>query len=424
VESCGVGVVGWGTVGEGVIELLEDEAGLLSQRSDLAIDLRAIVTRTPSRARARAPRCETIGDDLDLICGDPAIAVVCHLVGGTDEAFAIAMRLIEAGKHVVTANKALLAEHADELLSAAASHGVKLAYEAAVAGGIPIIAALRDGLVANHITGIRAILNGTCNYVLTEMEERGTSFAEALAQAQELGYAEADPTLDIDGTDSAHKLAILARLAFGRRVDLGRVSVEGIEAITVDDIESAQRLGCRIKLLAVAVPRDDGRCELHVAPTLVPTEHPLGGVGSNFNAVLIDAHAAGETLLVGQGAGSLPTASAVVADLVDIATGSYQGELGPGGELAICPENDEVTGSYARFTVADEPGILAKITERLAAQGISILAVHQNAPIHDRPAVIEVVTHPARGGDFFEALRGIESPELVYEPPSTLRMMS
>jgi homoserine dehydrogenase len=295
-----------------------------------------------------------VSDDITTILQDSDIRVVIHVVGGTTVARDLCIACLQAGKHVVTANKALLAVHGDELFALAAKHGVTIAFEAAVAGGIPVIAALRDGLVANRIKAIYAILNGTCNYILTRMTEDGKGYAEALKEAQALGYAESDPTLDVNGTDTAHKLAILARIAFHSRIPINDIRCEGIENLTAQDIASAKTMGARIKLLAVAQQTERG-LELRVAPTLIQSNHPLSNVNQNYNGVYIDGSAAGPTLLVGQGAGALPTASAVLADVVDVCTGRYQNTakrfqfFTSAQEAHLLPEADEVTGSYARF---------------------------------------------------------------------------
>ncbi|MBA2481007.1 MAG: homoserine dehydrogenase, partial [Planctomycetes bacterium] len=362
------------------------------------------------------------------ILGDPEIGTVIHLVGGTTAARDLCLACIQAGKHVVTANKAMLAEHGDEIFAAAAAKGVGVAFEAAVAGGIPVIAAVRDGLVANRIEAIYAILNGTCNFILTKMELEGKGFAEALAEAQKLGYAEADPTLDVDGTDSAHKLALLARIAFNARIPIASVRLEGIQQLTFQDIRSAKTMNCRIKLLAAARQRPTG-LELRVAPTLVPLEHPLADVSKNYNGIYVVSDAAGPTLLVGQGAGALPTASAVLADVVDVVSGRYAltcrrfAFFTASQVLAFVPENDEYTGSYARFAVPDRPGILAGITNVLSANGVSVLSIHQGEPDTSGTALIEVVTHPLRGGSFLTAVAEIDRTGLTLQPTVTLRRL-
>ncbi len=428
MERCPLGLVGWGTVGGGVVEILERDPELFRARCGLDLHLRTIVTRTPSRPRGRTPAGATVTDRLDAILGDAEIRTVIHLVGGTTVARDIALACLAAGKHVVTANKAMLAVHGDELFAAAAAHDVSIAFEAAVAGGIPVIAALRDGLVANRIEAISAILNGTCNFILTKMEEEGRSYAEALAEAQRLGYAEADPTLDVDGTDTAHKLAILARIAFHTRIPIENVRIEGIQNITFQDIASAKTMGARIKLLAVAKRRPEG-LELLVAPTLVPIEHPLSSVSRNYNGIYIVGSAAGPTLLVGQGAGALPTASAVMADVVDVCTGRYQATarrfrfFTNAEPLTFLPEDEEVTSSYARFAVPDRAGILAGITNGLSQQGVSVLSIHQGAADAQGHACIEITTHPLRGGHFLKAIKHIDDSGLTLHPTVTLRRL-
>ena len=427
-EEFAIGLVGWGVVGGGVLDVLANNGELLSQRCGSRLVVKTIVDNDLSRPRPQQVSAQ-LSTDIDDINNDPDIKVVIHLVPGTTIALDLMVSSLTAGKHVVTANKALLAEHGHNLYSVANKHGVSIAFEAAVAGGVPIIASLRDGLVANEIDSIHAILNGTSNFILTQMEVQGSDYHEALAQAQELGYAEADPTLDVNGHDSAHKLAILARIAFLAKVDMHHISIEGIEKVTADDIASAARMGCRIKLLAVACKREDG-IELRVAPTLVPNNFPLAGVSENYNGVRIDACNAGPTLLVGQGAGALPTASAVLSDVVDIASGRYQETcqrfrfFKDLDTLTVLDEDDEITASYARFMVPDRTGVLASLCSCLSNRGISILSVNQSQPDHNGLCSLEVTTHPCRGGDFLAAAREIERTGLAVEPPRMFRMMS
>jgi homoserine dehydrogenase len=428
MERCALGLVGWGTVGGGVVEILGRDAALFRDRCGLDLHLKTIVTRNPKRDRGQSPGSAVVTDRIDAVLGDQDIRTVIHLVGGTTEAKDICIACLSAGKHVVTANKALLAEHGDELFALAARQGVTIAFEAAVAGGIPIIAALRDGLVANRIEAIYAILNGTCNYILTRMTEDGKGYAEALREAQELGYAESDPTLDVNGTDTAHKLAILARIGFHGRIPLAGLRREGIEHLTAQDIESARTMGARIKLLAVAKSRPEG-LELRVAPTLIPVDHPLASVNRNYNGVYVVGSAAGPTLLVGQGAGALPTASAVLADVVDVCTGRYQATASrfqfftSARAVDMLPEAEEVTSSYARFSVADKPGVLAGITNELSKQGVSVLNIHQGTPDMKGRALIELSTHPLRSADFFAAIHAIDRSGLVLQPTFTLRRL-
>lgn len=428
MHSYGIGLLGWGTVGGGILDILSKEGGHISRRSGFDFKLHRIVTATPERKRAQEQMGAELSANIDDIVNDERIQCVLHMVGGTDVAKDMAIACLNAGKHVVTANKALLAEHWDELFEVAAANNACLAFEAAVAGGIPAILGLRDGLVANRILGVKGILNGTCNYILTQMEERGLSYDDALDQAQQLGYAEADPTLDVDGTDSAHKLAILARIAYNGRINFEDIAIEGIQAITAKDIASAKRMGARIKLLGVADRQEKG-LELHVAPTLVPIEHELAAVRMNYNAVLIDAHAAGPNLQVGQGAGALPTASAVLSDLVSIASGAYGKISGHFGyfnttkKVPLLAEADEQTGSYGRFHVKDEPGVLASITNILSTYGINILSVNQIVDARAKHATVEVVTHPSLTGDFLKAIAKIDSCDFVVEPTVILRRM-
>jgi homoserine dehydrogenase len=427
MECCQLGLFGWGTVGGGVLEVLSRDGGLIRARCGLDLRLKAIVTRTPSRVRPQPAGGAVVGSDPALILDDPAIGTVLLMVGGTTAAYDLCLRAIQAGKHVVTANKALLAVHGDALFAAAAAKGVGIAFEAAVAGGIPVIAALRDGLVANRIEAIYAILNGTCNYILTTMEQENLGYAEALAEAQRLGYAEADPTLDTDGSDTAHKLALLARIAFNAAIPLAKVRVEGIQRIGFLDIRSAHTMGARIKMLAVARQRPEG-LELRVAPTLVPLDHPLADVHKNYNGIYMVGDAAGPTLLVGQGAGPLPTASAVLADVVDVCSGRYQVTakrftfFQGGTQPTFLSESDEHTGSYARFVVPDRAGILAGITQALSTHGVSVLSIHQGEPAQGR-AMIEIVTHPLRGGAFLSAIENIDRQGLTMESTVCLRRL-
>lgn len=428
MEACPIGLVGWGTVGSGVVEILERDRSIFRDRCGLDIQIAAIVTRTPGRKRGQSSGPALVSDRLEAVLANPHIKVVVHLVGGVTEAADICKACLKAGKHVVTANKAMLATHGDSLFPLAARHGVSIAFEAAVAGGVPIIAALRSGLVANRIEGIYGILNGTCNHILTRMEEDGLSYRTALGEAQQLGYAEADPSLDVDGRDTAHKLALLARIAFHGRIPLPAIKCTGIDSISVDDILSARTLGCRIKLLAVARLLSGG-LELRVAPTLVPLAHPLASVRSNFNGIFTLSSNAGPTLLTGQGAGALPTASAVLSDVVDLCTGSYQATssrfrfFSTSDEVAILPEADEVSGCYARFLVPDRAGVLAGITNVLCSSDISILSIHQGVPNHQGLATIELLTHPVRRGDFLAAVSQIDSGGLTVKPTVILRRL-
>ena len=414
IRTVDIGLIGWGTVGGGVVEILRRDADLFAERCGLRLRLAAIVTRTPSRAREQgAPEGCSVSDRIESITGNPAIAAVCHLVGGTGEARSLMEACLRAGKPVVTANKALIAEHGDSLFALAAQHRSAIAFEAAVAGGIPVIAALRDGLVANRIDAIHAILNGTCNFILTRMEQDGASYADALAEAQRLGYAEADPTLDVSGMDTAHKLAILARISANQRIPLAAIPVDGITGITVEDMASAATMGFRLKLIASAIQRR-GSLALRVAPTMVATDHPLASVMQSANGIAFSTSAAGPTLLVGRGAGALPTASAVLADVVDVVTGRYGltsrsfSFLSTTTSITPLPQTEEVSSFYLRFSVEDKSGVLARIASALSHMGVSIRSLHQAGARGGSVAGIAVITHPARRGDVEGAIRLVE----------------
>ncbi len=427
MRICPIGLVGWGTVGDGVVSILRQDAAVLRERVGLDLRLKRIVTRTPGRARSGDALGAVVSDRIEDLTADAEITTVIHLANGP-AAKPLMVALLTAGKRVVTGNKALIAEHGDELFALAQKHGGSLAFEAAVAGGIPVIAALRDGLVANRINAIHAILNGTCNFILTMMETKGWDYAVALVEAQRLGYAELDPTLDVDGTDTAHKLAILTRIAFACRVPLTSIRTEGIQHLNADDIASARTMGCRIKLIATAAQTPAG-LDLHVAPTLVPLDHPLAAVMRNFNGIYINGSNSGPQLFTGQGAGAAPTASAILADVVDTLIGRAEQTAAqfafvhPAEPPALAGEADEVTGSWARFHVHDRPGVLAGITERLSRHGISVLSIHQGLPTSAGAATVEISTHPGRGGAFLLAVAEIDRAGFTTRPTTCLRRL-
>ncbi|MFK7967059.1 MAG: homoserine dehydrogenase [Burkholderiaceae bacterium] len=391
-----VGLLGVGTVGLGALEVLTGNAVEISGRAGRSIQVTHACARNEARAKERlAGRATYVADPMQIVT-NPDIDIVVELIGGEQQALDLVMAAIEHGKHVVTANKALLALHGNEIFAAASAKGVMVAFEAAVAGGIPIIKALREGLSANRIESIAGIINGTTNYILSEMREHGSSFADVLKRAQELGFAEADPTFDIEGVDAAHKLALIAAIAFGVPVQFDRCHTEGINGLDGQDIEFAEKLGYRIKLIAMARSRaaTDGGLkpgiELRVHPTLIPTRRLIANVEGPMNAVWVRGDAVGETLYYGQGAGSFPTASAVVADLVDVARTlaadpdhrvphlAFQPDSL--GDAPILPMAETETAYYLRLRVADEPGVLADITRFLADAGISLESVLQPAP--------------------------------------------
>ncbi|MGD2006961.1 MAG: homoserine dehydrogenase [Cellvibrionales bacterium] len=384
-ETLRIGICGLGTVASGVVNIFNDHQGLISSRCGADLSLVHI------GARRDNPNCDTsayrVSRDLSAVVQDPAVDVLVELIGGTTTARDLVTAALSAGKHVVTANKALIAEYGNELAALADAHGVSLRFEAAVAGGIPVIKTLREALAANEITGISGIINGTGNFILTEMSSAGRSFADVLAEAQALGYAEADPTFDVDGTDAAHKLAILACIAFGTPVGTENVAKEGIDLITPDDLEFAAELGFRVKHLGIA-RKTGGAVDLRVHPTLLPERQLLARVDGVLNAVRIECDAVGELVLTGPGAGSLPTASAVCADLADLAKSLGGRVATPTFGLpadALCPlpalPRGEIEGAwYLRLEVEDRAGVMAEITRTLGDYGISIEALIQRPP--------------------------------------------
>ncbi len=420
-----VGVAGLGTVGGGVLRLLRENADLIAARAGRPITVTAISARDRTRDRGENLSALRWYDDPLALADDPHIDVVAELIGGSeDPARALVLRALLAGRHVVTANKALLALHGGELAAASEAGGAVLAYEAAVAGGIPAIKTIREGLAANRISRIAGILNGTCNYILTTMRERGREFAEVLADAQKLGYAEADPAFDIDGIDAAHKLAILAALAFGQPVNFADVHVEGIRAISALDQSFARELGYRIKLLGIARQTPAG-VQTRVHPCMVPENAPLARVDGVYNAVVVEGDFAGRIMLEGRGAGAGPTASAVVADLIDIARGRATPVWGSTTHLAEAPAlpMSAYTGAYyLRLMVVDRPGVIADVTCALRDAGVSLESMLQHGRSPGETVPIVLVTHETRESQMRAALDRIERLDSVLERPSLIRI--
>ncbi len=419
-----IGIAGLGTVGAGVAQLLAANAGIIAARAGRPIALTAVSARDRTRDRGVALQGLTWHDDPLALASDPNVDVIAELIGGAD---GVAKTLVEAalanGKPVVTANKALLAIHGTTLATLAAAHNIPLAFEASVAGGIPIIKTLREGLAANNITRVAGILNGTCNYILTTMRAEGRDFAAVLADAQALGYAEADPAFDIDGVDTAHKLAILAALAFGEPVDFAAVHIEGIRRISALDISFADELGYRIKLLGIA-RRSDAGTEMRVHPALVPAQTRLATADGVFNAVLIEGDFSGPVFLQGRGAGAGPTASAVVADMIDIARGAHlpvwgQAALTPGRAIPI---EHHQGAYYLRLMVRDEAGVLADVTAILRDHGISLESMLQHGRKPEAAVPIVLVTHETVEAHVRAALDRIAALPSVLEPPAFIRI--
>ncbi len=421
-----IGIAGLGTVGAGTARLLAENAALIAARAGRPITLTAVCARDKSRDRGIPLTGITWHENALALAADPNVDVVVELIGGADgTAKALVEAAIAAGRPVVTANKALLAVHGAALAAAAEAAGLPLGFEAAVAGGIPVIKLLREGLAANRVTRVAGILNGTCNYILTTMREEGRDFPEVLADAQALGYAEADPAFDIDGVDAAHKLTILAALAFGQNVDFSAVHIEGIRGISALDISFAEELGYRIKLLGIAQQTPAG-VSMRVHPAMVPVSKLLAAVDGVFNAVLLEGDFSGPVFAQGRGAGAGPTASAVVADLVDIARGSKipvwgaaQAALAPSRPAAI----SALTGAYyLRLMVTDQPGVLADVTAILRDHGISLESMLQHGRSPGEAVPIVLVTHDALEASVSAAVSRIATLDCVLAPPALIRI--
>lgn len=429
-DTLGIALVGCGTVGSGVAEVLLRYQDRLAARAGRLLALRRIVVRNAAKPRDPAIPRELISTDLAAAIRDPAVQVVVELIGGTTIAKQVVLDALAAGKHVVTANKAMLADAGIEVFEAARQAERTVCFEAAVAGGVPIIRALGESLAANQVTAIQAILNGTSNFILTAMAERGMGYREALAEAQKLGYAEADPTLDVDGSDAAHKLAVLAQIAFGVTAKPHEIERQGIDQLDARDIRFAHELGYTIKLLAEAWT-DGTTVALHVAPVLLRHTDILAQVRGAYNAILVHGDIVGETLYQGPGAGRMPTASSVVADLIDLAVGRAQrtfaaAQLWSRASKGFTVEPTERVRSrfYLRLLVADKPGVLADITRILADEQISISSVVQheapeNEPGQPSPGIevpLVIVTHYAETGRFKGALQKINQLTTVAAP--------
>ena len=423
--------MGLGTVGTGVARLLLEHGDRITQHSGQRLTLQHVVARDMAKPREVVLPEGILSNDLNRILNDPTVKVAALLVGGIEPARTMAMRLLDAGKDLVTANKALLAEHGTELFDRARTLGRSIAFEAAVAGGIPIITNISQCLSANQILSLRGILNGTSNFIVSQMEEQGTEFNAALAEAQRLGYAEADPTMDIDGSDAAQKLAILAHLAFGSRVHWSQIPRAGIDHLNVADLRYAKELGYRIKLIAVA-QLNAGRLEIHVSPTLVKVGRPLAEVRQAYNAVAVQGDAVGKLFFHGLGAGRMPTASAVVADLIDTAVGRAQITFRAidlwsqrAGGIAACDHRYVRGRFYLRFDVADSPGVLAEITGILGRHQISIASVIQHEPSENFDGFVPLVimTHEAMEGEAGAAVAEIDRLSVVRGNSVRMRVL-
>ncbi len=425
-----VGLIGLGTVGGGVARLLLEQRELLARRVGAELELARAVDLDPALATALNLPAGVYGQDVQALLNDPAIDLVVELIGGLKPALQFVLQAIAAGKHVATANKALLATHGPEIFAAAAANRVSVAFEASVGGGIPLIRSLREGLAANRVSRVLAILNGTCNYILSRMTAEGAAFGEVLKAAQDLGYAEADPTFDIEGTDTAHKLAIVAALVTGRQPRLADIPTSGITKITPLDIRFASEFGYRVKLLAI-LHNQNGVAQARVHPALVPQGHLLASVEGPFNAVHVTGDWVDEVMLYGRGAGRRPTASAVVGDLVDLAREVLAGcpgrvpplgvAGGDQGRLELAPLADVRSQYYFRCTAQDQPGVLASISRVLGEHNISIEAVTQKGRQDQGPVPIVMLTHEAKEADVQKALAIIDALEVIAEPTVIIR---
>jgi len=430
-----VGLLGLGTVGRGTFDVLRRNQEEITRRAGRGIEIAAIAVRDVKRARAIVGSQLPLTSNPEDIARHPHIDIVVELMGGLEPARTLVLEAIRRGKHVVTANKALLASHGNEIFAAASARGVMVAFEAAVAGGIPIIKALREGLTANRIEWIAGIINGTSNFILSEMRARGLAFDTVLREAQRLGYAEADPTFDIEGVDAAHKLTILAAIAFGVPINFAAAYTEGISRLAAEDIKYAEQLGYRIKLLGITkrtVVNSRAGIELRVHPTLVPMQRLLASVEGAMNAVVVKGDAVGVTLYYGKGAGAEPTASAVVADLVDVTRMHTADPENRVPHLAFQADSmvdlpwltieDTVTSYYFRMRVADQPGVLADITRILADGRISIDALFQREPSEgENQTDIIMLTHDAVEREVNAAVRRIEELPTVLAPVIRIR---
>ena len=426
-----IGLIGLGTVGTGVAKTLTHNHELLCQRLGFGISIKKVAVANLNKKREVEFADGVLTNDIDAVINDPEIEIIVELVGGIEPAKSITLKALKAGKHVVTANKALLAEQGREIFDAAQSCGRDLYFEGAVGGGIPIIKTLREALVANNFAFVYGIMNGTCNYILTQMSENGTNFDATLKAAMELGYAEADPALDIDGIDAAHKLAIIASLAYGVAPDMSAIHIEGIRGLDVSDIQFASELGYKVKLLCMAIGRDD-KVEVRVQPTLIPHGYLLAKVDDVFNAFYVKGDIVGPSMYYGRGAGMLPTASAVVSDICDVARNINAGVAGRIPHLGYrkdqaerkryMPIEEIVTNYYLRLNVQDKPGVMARITGILGERNISILSMIQKSGNIDGFVPIVMLTHEAKEADLQAALDEMAALDAIKSRPVLLRV--
>ena len=431
MKDINVGLIGFGTVGAGVVKLLSENTALIQQKLGARLILKKIADLDIITDRGVAVVPGVLTTNISEVLDDPEIAIVIELIGGYEPAKNFVLRAIGAGKHVVTANKALLAVHGEEIFAAAAAKGVEVLFEPAVGGGIPVLSAIRGNLSANRFSSVLGILNGTCNYILTRMTEEGAEFAAVLKTAQELGYAEADPTFDVEGIDTAHKLCLLVSLCFGTRIMLENVHTEGISSLSPVDITFAREFGYKIKLLAIGKQNGDS-IEARVHPTMIPLKYPMADVDGVFNAVRLVGDFVGPVMFYGRGAGMNPTASAVVGELVDISRNILAGigrRAAPLGfmdasvaTLPIKPMGEIVSKYYLRFSVVDRPKVLSRISGVLGDHGISIESMIQTARSVRDSVPIVIMTHEAKEADVRAALAEIDALEFITEKTNLIRI--
>ncbi len=421
-----VGILGFGVVGGGAYHILTDNAEQIANRAGCPIVVSKVADIDWERPRQCVVSPAQRSHDAHEVVNDPDIHIIVETIGGVTVARELVLAAIGAGKSVVTSNKELMAKHGEQILSAAREHGVDVEFEGSVCGTIPVIRSLKEGLEANRIREIKGILNGTTNYILTRMTEAGMPFAEALAEAQSMGYAEQDPTDDIEGIDAANKIAILASIAFGSRVAVTEVYREGISHITPTDIRYARELGYLIKLLAIAKRSPNGRLEVRVSPSFIPLRHPLAAVSDVFNAVFIEGHACDEVMLYGRGAGSLPTGSAVVSDVIDCARNIVHGAQGRvpctcEGRAELKGLDEIETSAYLRMVVKDRPGVLGKTATILGEEGLSIRSVIQPKAGGEQAEIVWL-TYPSTEGKLRSACRRLEQLDVVEAIPAVIRV--
>jgi homoserine dehydrogenase len=428
MKKINIGIIGFGTVGSGTVKILIENKELIKERTNLEINIKKIATRNTSKERQIKVPSEMLTSNVNSLINDPEIDIIVELIGGIHPAKEFIMEAISQGKHIVTANKALLATEGDEIFSLAQQKKVEIGFEASVAGGIPIIKILREGLIANKIKSMYGIINGTSNYILTKMTDENKDFSVALKEAQELGYAEADPTLDIEGIDSAHKLAILARLAYGIRIPFNKIHIEGISKITPQDIEFASELGYKVKLLAIA-KETNGKIELRVNPTMIPKEYLISKVDGVYNAIYVEGDATGSTLYYGRGAGSMPTGSSVVSDIIDISRNILKNSIQripviyeTRRNIELKDMKDIVSMYYFRFFAIDKPGVLSKISGILGNHNISIASVIQKGRRVGEAVPLVVLTHEAKESDVLKAIEDIDKLPVVAGKTAFIRV--